>query len=269
LLPRRTFNSHKGDYGRIGIVAGAPGMLGAAVLCATAASRAGAGLVTLYATPDTVERLSVIAPPEVMVYPVASFAEVAQRRHDVFALGPGLGPHRHPEILPLIEHVRQPMVVDADGLNALAQHPAILDKFAGERVLTPHPGEMERLDPTAAKRSRREVVKSFVQSHPRCTLLLKGARTLVGKSGEPLSYNSTGTPGMATGGMGDILTGVIAALIGQRVRPFDAARLGAWLCGCAGELAILQGAETEETLTPSRLLDFLAPALRALRRRCY
>jgi NAD(P)H-hydrate epimerase len=95
--------------------------------------------------------------------------------------------------------------------------------------------------------------------------LLKGARTLVGKSGEPLSFNTTGTPGMAVGGMGDVLTGVIAALIGQHVRPFDAARLGAWLCGRASELAITDGGESEESLTPGRMLDFLGGAFRELR----
>ena len=99
--------------------------------------------------------------------------------------------------------------------------------------------------------------------------MLKGARTLVGKSGEPSSFNTTGTPGMAVGGMGDILTGVIAALIGQRVRPFDAARLGAWLCGRAGEIAISHGGESEESLTPSRMLDFLGAAFRDLRAGCF
>jgi NAD(P)H-hydrate epimerase len=112
------------------------------------------------------------------------------------------------------------------------------------------------------------VVGSFIEKYP-VTLLLKGARTLVGKSGEPASFNTTGTPGMAVGGMGDILTGVIAALIGQRVRPFDAARLGAWLCGRAGEIAISHGGESEESLTPSRMLDFLGAAFRDLRAGCF
>jgi len=127
---------------------------------------------------------------------------------------------------------------------------------------------MERLAPGSGARSRREVVGSFIKKYP-MTLLLKGARTLVGKSGEPASFNTTGTPGMAVGGMGDILTGVIAALIGQRVRPFDAARLGAWLCGRAGEIAISHGGESEESLTPSRMLDFLGAAFRDLRAGCF
>ena len=127
---------------------------------------------------------------------------------------------------------------------------------------------MARLDPESTKRTRRDTVKAFTQRHP-CTLLLKGARTIVGQTGMPFSMNTTGTPGMATGGNGDVLSGVIAALLGQRVRPYDAARLGAWLCGRASELAISIGGETEETLTPSRSLDFLGAAFRELRGRCF
>ena len=145
----------------------------------------------------------------------------------------------------------------------------MLTAITGERVFTPHPGEMERLDPDAIKRPRGEVVRTFAQRNPRFTLLLKGARTIVGKIGEPLCFNTTGTPGMAVGGMGDALTGVIAALIGQRIRPFDAARIGAWLCGRASEIANSDGGETEETLTPTRMLESLPGAFRDLRANCY
>ena len=100
---------------------------------------------------------------------------------------------------------------------------------------------------------------------PGATLLLKGARSLVGRQGEALSFNGTGSPGMATGGMGDVLTGVIAALMGQGLRGYDAARLGAWWCGRAAEIAVEQGNEVEETLTPTRLQDYLGSALRELR----
>ena len=136
-------------------------------------------------------------------------------------------------------------VIDADAINAIASRPEILRNCPGERILTPHPGEMARLDPESAKRSRRDTVKAFTQRYP-CTLLLKGARTIVGQSGKPFSYNTTGTPGMATGGNGDVLTGVIVALVGQRVPPYDAARLGAWLCGRASELAIGHGVGATE-----------------------
>lgn len=268
LLPRRAFDTHKGDYGRVGILAGSPGYLGAAVLCSAACVRAGAGLVTLYASPDVADALARKASPEVMVRPLASTAHTLDQRHDVFAIGPGLGRQPAGEIAALVEKISVPVVLDADGLNAIASDVDLLGKAAGERILTPHPGEMERLFPGSAARPRAEVVESFTARFP-VTLLLKGARTLVGKSGEATSFNTTGTPGMAVGGMGDVLTGVIAALIGQHVRPFDAARLGAWLCGRAGEIAISDGGESEQSLTPTRMLDFLGAAFTDLAARCH
>ncbi len=268
LLPRRAADTHKGDCGRVGIIAGSRGYLGAAVLCAAACVRAGAGLVTLFAPPAIAEALAIKVPPEVMVRVLPTTDELLAMMFDVFAIGPGIGAHPAADVSALVRKIPQPVVLDADGLNAIARDLTVLADAAGERVLTPHPGEMERLAPGSGARSRREVVGLFIKKYP-MTLLLKGARTLVGKSGEPASFNTTGTPGMAVGGMGDILTGVIAALIGQRVRPFDAARLGAWLCGRAGEIAISYGGESEESLTPSRMLDFLGAAFRDLRAGCF
>ena len=268
LLPRRAFDTHKGDYGRIAILAGSHGYLGAAVLCSAACVRAGAGLVTLYAAPAVAAVLSQKTPPEVMVRVIASPAELLDSHHDVFAVGPGLGRQSDAEIFQIVEKITHPLVLDADGLNAITSNVEVLGKAAGERVLTPHPGEMARLVPGTTGKSRREIVETFTRHFP-CTLVLKGARTLVGKSGEPLGINTTGTPGMAVGGMGDVLTGVIAALIGQRVRPFDAARLGAWLCGRASEIAITHGGESEESLTPSRMLDFLGGAFGEMRAGCF
>jgi NAD(P)H-hydrate epimerase len=269
LLARRSFNTHKGDYGRVGIVAGSPGFLGAAVLSATACLRAGAGLVSLYSTPDAAPALAAKCPPEIMVHAVERFREVLDRRHDVLAIGPGLGRSRATEIRDFLTSATVPVIVDADALNALAEDLQSLGASPGARVLTPHPGEMERLAPGSGARDRREAAEQFAARFPACTLLLKGARTIVAKDGEPLTYNSTGTPGMAVGGMGDVLTGVIAALAAQQLRPSDAARLGAWLCGRAAEVAISHGGETEETLTPSRLLDFLPRAFRDLRMGCF
>jgi len=268
LLARRDFNTHKGDYGRVGIYAGSPGYLGAAVLCSAACVRAGAGLVTLYTMPDVADALARKAVPEVMVRSLPALAQLAAQRHDVYAIGPGIGNQVPAEFARLIRNIAVPVVLDADALNALAANVEALSRADGERVLTPHPGEMERLVPGSAGRPRREVVESFTKRFS-ATLLLKGARSIVCKAGEPLSYNTTGTPGMAVGGMGDVLTGVIAALIAQRIRPFDAARLGAWLCGRASEIAISAGGESEESLTPGRLLDFLGHAFRDLRAGCF
>lgn len=265
LLPRRRFDTHKGQYGRVGIVAGSTGMLGAAALCADACVRAGAGLVTLHAEPGIAERLSIIAPREVMVRPAERLSEVTLHAHDVLAVGPGLGMRRADEVQELVWRAPQPMVLDADGLNSIAVAADGLIGAAGERVLTPHPGEMARLAPELAGHSRAEVARQFARRFPKTTLLLKGARTILAREGEPLAYNSTGTPGMATGGMGDVLTGVVAALLAQGLAPFVAAKMGAWLCGRAGEIAIDQGGATEETLTPSVLLDHLPSAFQALR----
>ena len=268
LLPRRATDTHKGDCGRVGIIAGSPGYLGAAVLCSAACVRAGAGLVTLFAPPEIAEALAIKVSPEVMVRILPTTDELLALKPDVFAIGPGIGAQPAADVAALVRKIPQPVVLDADGLNVIARDVSVLGEAAGERVLTPHPGEMERLAPGSGARSRREVVGSFTEKYP-VTLLLKGARTIVGRSREPLSYNTTGTPGMAVGGMGDVLTGVIAALIGQRMRPFDAARLGAWLCGRAGEIAISHGGESEESLTPSRLIDFLGAAFRDLRAGCF
>jgi NAD(P)H-hydrate epimerase len=263
-LPRRGFDLHKGECGRVGIVAGSRGLTGAARLAAEGCVRAGAGLVTLFVTEDIYPILAAATAPEIMVRPVKSYREVLEVKCDVLALGPGLGQHHANEIYQLVDRAPQPMIIDADALNVLAGSLHILDRCAGPRLLTPHPGEMARLDPAAGRRSRREMVEVFRTRWPH-VLLLKGARTLVGQRGQPLSYNTTGSPGMATGGMGDVLTGVCAGLAAQSLTLYDAARLGAWLCGHAAELALGLGRESEESLTPSALLAHLGPAFQNLR----
>lgn len=263
LLPRRHFDLHKGDCGRVGIVAGSRGMSGAAVMCAEAALHAGAGLVTLYVAPEIEGAVVARIVPEIMVKAITSLDAVRAARHDVLAIGPGLGRERDAEVLEFIEHAPEPMVIDADALNALATRIDVLGKAAGPRLLTPHPGEMQRLVPTIAPSSRRETVERFIRDYP-VTLLLKGARTIVAAPGQPLSYNTTGSPGMATGGMGDVLTGVCAALIAQKLGPYDAARLGAWLCGRAAELALATDA-SEESLSATDVISQLGRAFHSVR----
>src|SRR5207244_6022312 len=152
------------------------------------------------------------------------------------ALGPGLGTARATEILDLIKCAKQPMVVDADGLNVLAPKIDILKDCRGPRLLTPHPGEMERLF-EVGKMSRAGIARNFCEQFP-VTLLFKGSRTIVAEHDRPLSFNTTGNPGMASCGMGDILTGVCAGLLGQKLSLYDAARLGAWVGGRQAEMAI-------------------------------
>ena len=268
LMPRRRFNVHKGDFGRIGIIAGSRGLSGAAIMAAEAAVRAGAGLVSLYVTDEIYSVVAAATSPEVMVRPVGSYLDLLGIERDVLAVGPGLGQSRHAEVLQLIQEVATPLIIDADGLNVLATDLHALEATAGPRLLTPHPGEMARLDPDAKTRSRRATVEAFTSRWPH-TILFKGARTLVAQRGRPASYNTTGSPGMASGGMGDALTGVCAALAGQGLSLYDAARAGAWLCGRAAELAIFRGHESEESLCASDVVRQLGAAFAELRARCY
>ena len=268
LLPRRRFDVHKGECGRVGIVAGSRGLSGAAIMAAEACVRGGAGLVSLYVSEDIHAIVAAATSPEVMVKPVSSYLDVLDTRRDVLAVGPGLGQSRPEEALELIRRAEQPMIIDADGLNVLARSIDTLGHCAGPRLLTPHPGEMARLDPDSGSRTRRETAEAFVERWPH-TLLFKGARTIVATRGRPLAFNPTGSPGMATGGMGDVLTGVLAALIAQGVDLHDAARLGAWLCGRAAELAIFNGPESEESLSALGLLKYLGGAFHELRANCF
>ena len=227
------------------------------------ALRAGAGLVELFVTEDIYDVVAASAPVEAMVKPVRSYKNLSDENVDVWAVGPGLGTSRAGEILNLIERATQPMVVDADALNVLAGKVEILRRCAGPRLITPHPGEMNRLV-EVGKMSRAGVVRNFCEHFP-VTLLFKGSRTIVAERGRPLSYNTTGNPGMASGGMGDVLTGVCAALAGRELGMFDAGRIGAWVCGRAAEISIFNFGASEESLLASDVLDHLGQAFNQLR----
>jgi hydroxyethylthiazole kinase-like uncharacterized protein yjeF len=258
LLPRRKFSAYKNEFGRIGVVAGSPGFVGAALMTTEGALRGGAGLVELFVPRDIYPIVAAAAPAEAMVKAVRSYRDLLEEKIDVWALGPGLGKAEAKDILKLIERATVPVVVDADGLNILSDDVEILKRCAGPRLLTPHPGEMRRLF-DSGKMSRAGTAKNFTELFP-VTLLLKGARTIVAERGRPLSYNSTGNPGMATGGMGDVLTGVCAGLIGQGLSLYDAARAGAWSCGRAAEIAIFEDGESEQSLLPRDVLKNLGRA---------
>jgi NAD(P)H-hydrate epimerase len=259
-LSARLPNAHKGDFGRILVVGGSRGMVGAPALAANSALRSGAGLVTI-ATPgcvqQTVASLAWCATSIALPYEDGSGcisekgvdtlrkAIIAEKRFDVVAVGPGLGPAMAVNrlIAELID-AQIPMVIDADALNNLSRinwH-GILD---GKCVMTPHPGELSRLLDKPIKEIQNarqdlamEAVRRMTNSALRreAVCLLKGAGTVV-TDAERIYINQTGNPGMATGGSGDVLTGVIAALIGQGLDCFDAAVLGAYVHGLAGDLA--------------------------------
>jgi ADP-dependent NAD(P)H-hydrate dehydratase len=275
-LPPRQADSHKGDYGRVLIVGGSRGMAGAVGLTGMATLRSGAGLVTI-ATPASVQPTVAAFSPCYMTVPlvqdddgIADFANVmdfaaAREAYDVWAIGPGLG--RSAGVTELVAQlyrdIPRPMVVDADGLSALAsaqqRNPRALDQPAGPRVLTPHPGEFARLAGRAASAERVAEVAALCQrdTSGRTVVVLKGHETMIG---DPSRYavNSTGNPGMATGGTGDCLTGVIAALLGQGLAPWDAARLGVHVHGLAGDLAAAELGQI--SLVASDLIDYLPAA---------
>src|SRR5204862_2254067 len=199
-----------------------------------------------------------------MVKPIQSYRDLLKQKPDVWALGPGLGESHAAEVLELIEKAKQPMVTDADGLNILSEKTSVLRRCKGKRLLTPHPGEMKRLFPDH-KEPRAETATKFCNRFP-VTLVFKGSRNIVAERDLPLSYHTTGNPGMATGGMGDILTGVCAALIGQKLSLFDSARVAAWVCGRSAEVALFNNGASEQSLLPRDVLEHLGRAFRDLLR---
>lgn len=243
LLPSRRRSAHKGDFGHLLIIAGSEGYTGAPVLVAHAAARAGAGLVTLAVPRNIYPIVAANCPPEVMPHPV-DFEQIGPTyftAFDAVAVGPGLGQHAETQKLvwKVVSGCPLPMVVDADALNAMGQRVVALKKLQKPLVLTPHPGEMGRLIGKTAQEvqaDRWNIARGFSNDYGVVTVL-KGAGTVVTDKSGPLWINSTGNPGMAKGGMGDALTGIIGALLAQGLAPFDAARAGVFVHGRAGDLA--------------------------------
>lgn len=254
----RPFDFHKGRAGRVAVIAGSRGMTGAAVLCGHAALRGGAGLVTVFTSPEAHALVAAAAPPELMVRTAEDPAGIALDDFDAIVVGPGIGKAGGVDPLALLERAACPVVVDADALNRLAsagRH----DLLERQVVVTPHPGEFARLAPDLAGLPREQAAAAFADRHP-CTLLLKGARTLVTRAGACMWVNSTGNPGMATAGQGDVLAGVIGALLAGGAGGVEAACLAAWLCGRAAERAIRDGCQSSLSLLAGDTLACLGRA---------
>ena len=248
----RPFDFHKGMAGRVAILAGSTNYPGAAVLAAIGALRGGAGLITLHTPKDAAPLIAPRCQPEIIIRPYSSPLDILETRFDSLVIGCGIGPqnpHTEADIIRIITETRVPTVIDADALNLIAANSesGILDEH---HLITPHPLEFARLFPELAKISREAAVSSFIQNS-KATLLLKGSRSLIAQRGHPQLINSTGTPGMATGGQGDLLSGVIGAQLAAGLKPIEAAALGAWLCGRASEIAIQSQFQSEQSLTPS------------------
>lgn len=271
-LPARAPEAHKGDFGRVLVVAGSRGMAGAATLCAQAALRAGAGLVHL-ALPEGIYPIAASQAPCVICHPMpetntgtlsrkalGEIRDLAAER-DVIALGPGLTTAEQTTdlVAQLILDIDRPMVVDADGINALASDPAVLSRSKGPRILTPHPGEMARLTgktTAEVQTDRAETAADFAKTYGLC-LVLKGMNTVV-TDGQRIYTNRTGNPGMATAGSGDVLTGLTAGLRGQGLSDFEAAQLAVYLHGLAGDIA--KRNLTEYAMTARDILGLLPQA---------
>ena len=251
-LPPRPHDAHKGIFGHVGIIAGSVGKTGAAVLASQAALRTGAGLVSL-ATPETLNDILESMLIEVMTVPipdipirafgspsVTPLLEFANRKTAV-AIGPGIGTHDETidVVMKLIPQLTMPCVIDADGLNAVATNLAILNATNAPIILTPHPGEMARLlGCTNADVSHDRFGSATKLSQKTgATVILKGARTLVACPDGSVDICPTGNSGMATGGTGDVLTGIITGLLGQGLSSRTAATVGVYLHGLAGDIA--------------------------------
>lgn len=275
LVPPRSPDSHKGDFGRVVIVAGSLGMTGAAALSARAALRTGAGLVTV-ATPDGVHAIVAGLGAEFMTVPVAddggcvaaaAVARVLDLQADVVAVGPGLGagPGVGAFVRGLLERCEVPLILDADALNACAGDPAVLVGREDRPVLiTPHPGEMARLIGCAAEdvqANRVGLATEFAARH-HVTVVLKGYRTVIATPEGDVFVNPTGSPGMATAGSGDVLTGMLAASLAQLLDPTAACQFAAYLHGAAGELA--DADEGEMSMVAGDIVSHVGEAVQEL-----
>ena len=277
LLPERPCDAHKGTFGHALIVGGSQGLTGAVKLAALAAARSGAGLTTVGAPEPLIPAyaasflevmtLSLPATPggglsEEALAPALAFAE----RCDAVALGPGMGREDAAQRFAraFVRRCPLPMAIDADGLYAFNEDVQPLLEAPAERILTPHPGEMARLagHPTTEVQRQREATAAEFAVRCGCVVVLKGRHTVVAGPDDEAYLNPTGNDGMATGGTGDVLAGLIAGLLAQGLRALDAARIGVYVHGLAGDLAA--EAKTRRGMIAGDLLEALPEAWRRI-----
>jgi ADP-dependent NAD(P)H-hydrate dehydratase / NAD(P)H-hydrate epimerase len=278
-LLRRKADSHKGDFGHVFILAGSARFSGAAVLCAEAAMRSGAGLVTLGIPKGINSSVIKIKPKEVMTLPLpetktGSLGSLAYKKIryfckniDILALGPGLSQEKETQqlIRKVITTTDVSAVIDADGLNALKGRLDLLKKRqikGSQTLITPHPGEMARLlgvSVAEVQKNRKDIAKKFANEY-NVTIVLKGRNTVVAGPHSRIYINKTGNPGMATAGSGDVLTGMIAAFFGQGLNSFEAAKHAVYLHGLAGDLAAKE--KTRISLIASDIIEKIPEAIK-------
>ena len=268
-LPRRVADSHKGTYGTLLTVCGSYGMAGAALLCARGALRSGVGLLRA-AVPQSVYPLLVDAIPEAVFAPVSErdgcvsadaipALSEALTTADAVVVGCGLGrgEGQTAVVRHILSHSTVPVILDADGINAVSLHIVTEETRLAPLILTPHPGEMARLlgVSTAAVQADRCAVACRLAREAQAVVVLKGHHTLVASPDGAVMENHTGNSGMATGGSGDVLAGIIGSLVAQGVPPYEAAVCGVYLHGAAGDLAAAK--RSEHSMLPTDLIEEL------------
>lgn len=274
-LPRRPRDAHKGMYGHVLVIGGATGMAGAPALAARAAARVGAGLVSTL-VPRPVYPVVAGANLEVMTHPAAetengslAFTAWESWKHrlvdfDAIVAGPGMTRHADTAlwVRNLIQESRCPLLLDADALSSIADTPEILAKARVPVVITPHPGELARLLRCSTNdiQNDREGAARQAANLTRAVVVLKGAGTIVTTTGGPFHVNLTGNPGMATGGTGDVLSGIIGGLMAQGIPPLDAARAGVFLHGRSGDCAMWR--KSQAGILAGDLIEELPSVLR-------
>ncbi|WAC20855.1 NAD(P)H-hydrate dehydratase [Luteolibacter sp. SL250] len=258
----RPFNFHKGKAGRVGILAGSREYSGAAVLASMGALAGGAGLVTLHLPQEAIPFVSGRLPPEIILRTCKDPREILSQRYDALVIGCGLhstDPGYHRSLREAILASPLPTVIDAEALNLLSPgDPTLLRE---NHLLTPHPGEFRRLAPDLVRLPREDAARTFAD-RTSATVLLKGCRTVVTRKERPLWFNPTGTPGMATGGQGDLLSGVVGALLAIGNPTLEAASIGAWICGRAAERAMLDPEISAQSLLPTHVHACIGGAFR-------
>lgn len=271
-------DAHKGTFGRVFIIAGSVGMTGAAALSAAAAVRSGAGLVTI-GLPESLNDILEVKVTEAMTLPLPETSSRSvgpsalgkalnfANQCNAVVLGPGLSTKDETTefVRRFIAECSVPMVIDADGLNAMAECPAIFKEVKAPIIITPHPGEMARLLSTTVSKIRADriaAVKTAAEKF-RCIAILKGARTLIATCEGKLFINPTGNAGMATGGSGDVLSGMIGAFLARGMKPYEAAAAGVYLHGLAGDLSAKQ--QGQICLAATDIIDYLPKAVNKMK----
>lgn len=270
-LPTRPRSAHKGDFGKVLIIAGSRGYTGAPILSSEAAVRSGSGLVFL-GVPDIIYNIAAVKCCEAMPFPLpccgntissGAIPDILHRISscDVCLIGPGLG--RSAEVTAVVNEIIQssevPLVIDADGLNAISKNVGIIDRAKAPVILTPHDGEFARLGGDLSSGDRIGAAKSFAEDH-RCILVLKGHRTVTAFPDGSVFINTTGNPGMAKGGSGDVLAGIIVSLIGQKIPLKSAVPMAVCIHGSAGDVCAEKFGEY--CMTPSDIINELPSIMR-------